>query len=305
MGFFSKVWKGVKKTVKKVARGIKKVAKKVVTSLPGGKALWKAGTKIGGKIMEGIGKLGPLGVMAISFVLPMLGPVLAPLWSGLGATLTGMATTGGTIMGALGKAGLAVFNGANFVGSTLGAMGDAMSQGLSKITKPLTDMGGKMLSSLKEQFPDVTAKLTKMSDKVFGETVKDSVTTGGTEAAGQSVMDDATSSLFSDAGGSEALGQSAIDYEQLSLGEKMKLGADSGGLTKAVKTAKKVGDVVQKFLPKQEEGAQMQMSAPVIPTMPTLPAVQAPTGLAAVTAAGSNLYEQLIQQAQMNRGGFP
>ena len=33
MGFLSKAWKGIKKTVKKVARGVKKVVKKINQSL--------------------------------------------------------------------------------------------------------------------------------------------------------------------------------------------------------------------------------------------------------------------------------
>ena len=47
MGFFSKLWKGVKKTFKKIGRGIKKVFKKV------GK--WA-------------GKLGVVGQIALSFI---------------------------------------------------------------------------------------------------------------------------------------------------------------------------------------------------------------------------------------------
>ena len=49
MGIFSKIWKGIKKTVKKVARGIKKVVKKV------------------GKTF---GKLGIVGQIGLMFLMP-------------------------------------------------------------------------------------------------------------------------------------------------------------------------------------------------------------------------------------------
>ncbi len=63
MGFFSKVWKGVKKTFKKIGRGIKKGFQKF------------------GKFM---GKMGVLGQIAMSFVLPGIGKLML---KGLGSML--------------------------------------------------------------------------------------------------------------------------------------------------------------------------------------------------------------------------
>lgn len=63
MGFFSKVWKGVKKTFKKIGKGIKKGFQKF------------------GKFM---GKMGVLGQIAMSFVLPGIGSLML---KGLGSMM--------------------------------------------------------------------------------------------------------------------------------------------------------------------------------------------------------------------------
>lgn len=138
MGFLSKAWKGVKGAVKKVASTVKKVSKKVVTAIPGGKALWKAGTKLGKGITKGIGKitskLGPIGTMALSFVLaPVMGPALGAMWSGFGAGAQAMATSANAFVSTLGTAGQGIFAAGNWVGGTLGALGNAVVEGASNV----------------------------------------------------------------------------------------------------------------------------------------------------------------------------
>ncbi len=71
MGFFSKVWKGLKKGVKKIARGIKKVVKKV------GKA---------------IGKLGIVGQIGMMFLMPYAMGALGGMFGATG-TLSSWSTT--------------------------------------------------------------------------------------------------------------------------------------------------------------------------------------------------------------------
>lgn len=158
MGFFSKLWKGVKKVVKGVAHSIKRVAKAVITALPGGKKLWEFGTKVGKGIMKGIGQiagfLGPIGTMALSFVLaPFIGPMISSLWTGFGAGAAAMAATGNGIVHALGVAGQAIFNGANFVGGTLGALGDAITKGIGQIAKGnFGEAGSIFIDNMKSTF---------------------------------------------------------------------------------------------------------------------------------------------------------
>jgi len=75
MGFFSKIFKGVKKVFKKIGKGIKKVAMKV------------------GKFMD---KVGIVGQIAMSFILPGVGGALL---KGLGGTLGKVAAWAGTAGG--------------------------------------------------------------------------------------------------------------------------------------------------------------------------------------------------------------
>jgi len=75
MGFFSKIFKGVKKVFKKIGKGIKKVAKGV------------------GKFM---GKIGIVGQIAMSFILPVVGGALL---NTLGGTLGKVAAWAGTAGG--------------------------------------------------------------------------------------------------------------------------------------------------------------------------------------------------------------
>ncbi len=131
MGFFSKLWKGIKGAVKKVAKTIKKVAKKVAHAIPGGKQLWKLGTKIGKGIMKGVGKvmkaLGPIGMIGLSFVI---GPAAGALWSGFSAMAPGIAsflsTATAGVTSALGTA-------SSFISGTLGSIGEAILGGAQKI----------------------------------------------------------------------------------------------------------------------------------------------------------------------------
>ena len=75
MGFFSKIFKGVKKVFKKIGKGIKKVATKV------------------GKFMD---KIGVVGQIALAFILPGIGSALASTLGNVGtwaaATLANPAT---------------------------------------------------------------------------------------------------------------------------------------------------------------------------------------------------------------------
>lgn len=164
MGFFSKLIKGVKGVVKKIARSVKRVAKAVTTALPGGDKLWEFGTKVGKGVMKGIGKitskLGPIGTMALSFVLaPFIGPMIGALWGSFGAGAAAMAATGSGIVGALGTAGTAIFNGVNFIGGTLGAMGNAITEGIGHVSKGnFGAAGDAFLGNMKSAFTGEAGK---------------------------------------------------------------------------------------------------------------------------------------------------
>lgn len=134
----SKAWGGIKKTVKTVARTVKKVSKKIAYATPLGKKLWDLSSKVGKGIMKGIGKisqkLGPVGMMALSFVLaPVMGPAIGALWSGFGAGAASMAASANMFVSALGNVGSGIFAAGNFVGGTLGALGNAVTEGAKNV----------------------------------------------------------------------------------------------------------------------------------------------------------------------------
>lgn len=138
-----KVVKSVKKAVKKVTSGVGKVVKKVasgVKKLATGVA--KGLDKVtGGRFSKIMGKLGPVGSIALSFLLPGVGSLLGGLWSsaaGAAAAYTGIGQ--GFIQGVgaamnLASKGVALVKGA--VGSITGGI-------TSKIQAGLEFVGGKV-----------------------------------------------------------------------------------------------------------------------------------------------------------------
>ena len=113
MGFFSKVWKGLKKGVKKVARGIKKVVKKVGAA---------------------IGKLGIVGQIGMMFLMPYAMGALGSMF-GTAGTLSGWSQTLlthsniasralGHTLNLINNAGIAVGKVYNNVSSTISAAFD-------------------------------------------------------------------------------------------------------------------------------------------------------------------------------------
>lgn len=71
--------KGIGKAVKGVAKGISKVAKGV----------WKGATKLIGAVGKVFGKLGPIGTIAASLIVPGVGGMLGSLWQTTAAKLVG------------------------------------------------------------------------------------------------------------------------------------------------------------------------------------------------------------------------
>ena len=98
MGIFSKIWKGIKKTVKKIGRGIKKVVKKV------------------GRAIDKLGIVGQIGMM---FLMPYAMSGLGSLFQGLNAAKVGSwahTLAGG---GKFAKTVSSVMNAVHTVGTTV------------------------------------------------------------------------------------------------------------------------------------------------------------------------------------------
>lgn len=117
MGLLSKVFKPIKKVFKKIGKGIKSAFKKF------------------GKFM---GKLGPLGTIAMGMILPGIGGMLGQAWSGMAGTLVGSSN--------------ALLSGVGNFMTKAASMGSAVSGTVSNITGAVTDV-------LKETFRAVGNKV--------------------------------------------------------------------------------------------------------------------------------------------------
>jgi hypothetical protein len=149
----SKAWKGIKKAVKTVAKGVKKVAKGVVTSMPGGQKLWKAGGKLGKKVMAAVGKLGPVGIMAVQVLLSATGVgaaiagAVSSAWGSFGAIAAQAAASGSAIASTLGTIGSGLYAAGNWAVGTLGAVGSAFTEGAGQVMQGNFSAGLKAFSS--------------------------------------------------------------------------------------------------------------------------------------------------------------
>lgn len=139
MGFFiKKVFKGVKKTFKKIGKGIKSAFKKF------------------GKFM---GKIGIVGQLAMSFILPGIG---GALMKGLGSgftKLTGVLAKGGKIAQAAGKV---LEAGASFAKAGTSAF-KTVTEGISNFVGEFSKTALKKVPGMEKLMPS----LTKANDNFF------------------------------------------------------------------------------------------------------------------------------------------
>lgn len=118
MGFFSKVFKGIKKVFKKIGKAIKSVFKKV------------------GKFM---GKIGIVGQLGLALIMPYALPALGGLATGM------MGTQLGGALGAVVKGAGHFLNAAVKVGTRVGS---AFKSVTSAVTKTLGNMVGATINSI-------------------------------------------------------------------------------------------------------------------------------------------------------------
>ena len=114
MGFFSKIFKGVKKVFKKIGKGIKGVFKGI------------------GKFMN---KIGIAGQIALMFV-PGIGPMLSGMLRGLGGVAA-------TALGSMGAVGNAVLTGAKFVIGKASAFAGGVKNTFRTITQGVKTFAGE------------------------------------------------------------------------------------------------------------------------------------------------------------------
>tara|TARA_R100001460_G_scaffold41227_2_gene76778 strand:+ start:156 stop:1445 length:1290 start_codon:yes stop_codon:yes gene_type:complete len=139
MGFFNRIFKKVKKVIKKPITKIFKTVGKGIAKI--GKNVWNGIKDLGGKAFSAYGKLskklGPIGMIGVSMAMPYLlgafGATGGGLWTGfgklMGGTGQGFAFPQGVKYGlqasqnpflkVIGHVGKGVYNSANFVGGTM------------------------------------------------------------------------------------------------------------------------------------------------------------------------------------------
>jgi len=136
MGFLSKIFKPFKKIIKGVGKAIKGVAK----------VLWKPIKAVLKPIGKIFGKLGPLGTIALGFLLPGIGGVLGSWFNAAGGAFQGLFAPGSFMHNAIGSIGQAIQGAAKFgsdmYGKTIGRVFDSVSGAIRGGIEGLT--GGKV-----------------------------------------------------------------------------------------------------------------------------------------------------------------
>ena len=172
MGFFSKIFKGVKKVFKKIGKGIKSAFKKF------------------GKFM---GKIGILGQVAMFFVMPYIGQALGSMWTGIAgqtaaqttatAAANSAAVTAGQAAGATAaevaagkiaeKAIAAAAQAGTVAGQATGLMaGNAVARGVGHVmqfTANTVSKVGTVFNNITKGVTDTLGNFAKTaSNKMFG-----------------------------------------------------------------------------------------------------------------------------------------
>lgn len=169
-GAVKDVFSGAAKTVKKQVSGIAKSVKKVVSGIV------KAGKKVVGKVGKALGKLGPIGTIAIGFLAPYALGALAGSsigWvSTIGKTLQAVQATAAAPFQAIGKvvgAGVSQLGGG--LSTALGGSSTAIGTGIQTVTDKIVALtgyeGGKVMTEIGDVFKGVKNSWTSIgSDAV-------------------------------------------------------------------------------------------------------------------------------------------
>jgi|TARA_Y100000310_G_C20648098_1_gene797799 phage-related protein len=149
MGFLSKIFKPFKNIVKKVAKTIKGVSK----------ILWKPIKAVLKPIAKVFNKLGPIGTIALAFILPGIGGVVGTWFEGMGAAFQGLFKGMPKLFNAIGHVGTAIKNAASWVGntyeSTIGkvfdSIGGAIKTGINNLTGGAADRFGEWMGTFADK----------------------------------------------------------------------------------------------------------------------------------------------------------
>jgi len=132
MGILSKIFKPFKKIVRKVGKAIKSVAKIIAKPL-------KAVLKPIGKVF---GKLGPIGTIALNFILPGIGGAMGSWFKAAGGAFQGLFAPNSFMHNAIGSIGSSITRaakfGKNMYDNTIGHVFNSVTEGLKTGLNHLT-----------------------------------------------------------------------------------------------------------------------------------------------------------------------
>lgn len=140
MGLFSSIKKGLKKVFKPVTKIVKGVVKRVKKV---GKKVWEGAKDLLGKVGKAFGKLGPIGTIALSFMLPGLGTAFSAAWGNAATWLTG--TGQNAFFRAVGE-------GMKYMSKVGGYFKDSISKVSDAIGKTFSDIGGNITDGANKFF---------------------------------------------------------------------------------------------------------------------------------------------------------
>lgn len=169
MGFFKKIFKGVKKFVKKIGRGIKKTFMKV------------------GKFMN---KIGIVGQIALSFILPGVGTMLGQTLSGLGTFGAGLAQGTNVLAKAAGTIIKGAADAASWVGRTFRTVSSAVTNHVGEFAKTAASKLGFNVKNAATNFFGADGAFAKAA-QATGETWRSAY--GSLEAISKSTTNVVTS----------------------------------------------------------------------------------------------------------------
>ena len=150
MGLFKSIKKRFKKLGSSIAKRMRKIGR---------------GVKKGfSKITKAFGKLGPLGQLALFFILPGMGNVLTSWMGQFGSKVMSMLPKG--FANTLGTIGTSIKNAASFaydntIGAVYNTVSKALTAGIDMVTKPFMAPGSEGLATSFKNFVSDTA--TKLS----------------------------------------------------------------------------------------------------------------------------------------------
>ena len=231
MGVFKKLKKGFKKLGSSIAKGMRKIGRGV-------KKAFK-------KVTKAFGKLGPLGHLALFFILPGAGSVLKSWMGQFGSSVMNMLPK--NFSSILGNIGTAVKDAAswaynNTVGKVYNTVGDALTSGIDYVTKPFFSDGVGAATRFKNFVSDTAANLSAPEKTLTPE----EITAQRTEASQAAIKaEDGPAGGRTDQVRAEQIKQKQITAEAKASGKKAGVFDDTKPDTTVTTGAKDVADAAK------------------------------------------------------------